>query len=99
MVKAKKPVANFILDFYCAKLRLALEIDGETHIETKNIFYDRKRTNELEKRGIKVLRFWNYDILEGLGEVENIIEKEIRKREEIFILNQSKHKSPPNHLC
>jgi len=64
------------VDFYCPKLKLAIEVDGTTHLETKNIIYDKKRTEALEKFGIKVLRFWNNDILEGLVEVVSIIKKE-----------------------
>jgi len=77
----QRAIANFILDFYCAKLKLAIELDGETHIKNKDILYDQMRTNKLDKIGIKVLRFWNNDVLEGLGEVEKIIEDEIGKRE------------------
>ncbi len=77
----QKPIRNYILDFYCAKLKLAIELDGETHLENKDIIYDQNRTNELGKMGIKVLRFWNFDVIEGLGEVEEIIEKEIKNRE------------------
>jgi len=57
-------------------LKLAIEVDGTTHLENKNIIYDKKRTEALEKFGIKVLRFWNNDILEGLVEVVSIIKKE-----------------------
>ncbi|MBU0722285.1 DUF559 domain-containing protein [Patescibacteria group bacterium] len=70
----QKPIGNFIVDFYCSKLKLVIEIDGETHIDKKDVSYDQQRTKELEKLGLKVLRFWNDDILNGLGEVENIIE-------------------------
>jgi len=57
-------------------LKLAIEVDGTTHLENKNIIYDKKRTEALEKFGIKVLRFWNNDVLEGLVEVVSIIKKE-----------------------
>jgi len=57
-------------------LKLAIEVDGTTHLENKDIIYDKKRTEALEKFGIKVLRFWNNDILEGLVEVVSIIKKE-----------------------
>ena len=57
-------------------MKLAIEVDGTTHLENKDIIYDKKRTEALEKFGIKVLRFWNNDILEGLVEVVSIIKKE-----------------------
>ena len=75
----QKVIGNYIVDFYCSELGLAIELDGETHLEEKEINPDSKRTEELEKLGLKVLRFWNYDVLGGLGEVENIIEDEIKK--------------------
>ena len=75
----QKPIDNFIVDFYCSKLGLVLEVDGETHLEERDVDYDKKRTEKLERLGLRVLRFWNYDIMEGLGEVENIIEEEIKK--------------------
>ena len=66
------------MDFYCPKLKLAIEVDGTTHLENKDKVYDKKRTEELEKLGIKILRFWNNDILDGLAEVENVIEEQIK---------------------
>jgi very-short-patch-repair endonuclease len=56
---------------------LGIEIDGETHLGKRNVQYDKIRTEELEKLGIKILRFWNKDITEGLNEVENIIENNL----------------------
>jgi len=47
-------------------------------LENKDKVYDKKRTEELEKLGIKILRFWNNDILDGLAEVENVIEEQIK---------------------
>ena len=73
----QKAIGNYILDFYCQKLKLGIEIDGGTHLGDRNEEYDKIRTRELEKSEIKILRFWNEDVLKGLGEVENIIEKEI----------------------
>ena len=74
----QKPIGDYIIDFYCPKLKLAIEVDGTTHLENKDIVYDKNRTIELEKLGIKILRFWNNDILDGLAEVENIIEEQIK---------------------
>lgn len=77
----QKVIGNYILDFYCQRLKLGIELDGETHVGDKNEEYDKKRTKELEGFGIKILRFWNYDVLGGLGAVQSIIEKEIKKAE------------------
>ena len=74
----QKPIGDYIIDFYCPKLKLAIEVDGTTHLENKDIIYDQRRTKELNKLGIKILRFWNNDILDGLAEVENVIEEQIK---------------------
>jgi len=74
----QKPIGDYIIDFYCPKLKLVIEVDGTTHLENKDKVYDKKRTEELEKLGIKILRFWNNDILDGLAEVENVIEEQIK---------------------
>ena len=75
----QKPIGDYILDFYCPKFKLAIEVDGAAHLESKDVVYNKKRTEELKKLGIKILRFWNNDILDGLAEVANIIEKQIKK--------------------
>ncbi len=76
----QKVIGSFIVDFYCSELGLIIEVDGETHLSEKDRVYDEKRTGELEGLGLKVLRFWNDDILEGLDAVAEIIEEEINKR-------------------
>jgi len=76
----QKAIGNYILDFYCQRLKLGVEIDGGTHLGDKNEEYDKKRTYELARLGIEIIRFWNNDIFYGLGVVENIIETEIKKR-------------------
>ncbi|OIO49566.1 MAG: hypothetical protein AUJ36_02010 [Parcubacteria group bacterium CG1_02_41_26] len=77
----QKAIGNYILDFYCQRLKLGIEIDGETHLDAKSQKYDDTRTEELNKLGVEILRFWNDDILEGLGEVENIIENKVKEKE------------------
>ena len=58
----QKPVGNFIVDFYCSRLLLGIEIDG--HIHDKN--RDKERDNILkEKFGITVLRYRNEDVMDN----------------------------------
>ena len=54
-------VGRYILDFYCDELQLAVELDGGQHQEQVN--YDAERTEKLERQGIRVLRFWNNDVM------------------------------------
>ncbi len=74
----QKPLGNFIVDFYCSKLNLAIEIDGDTHDKQQD--YDLHRTTYLENAGVKVIRFYNSDIMNNktgvyehlLGVIEDI---------------------------
>lgn len=58
----QKIIGNYIVDFYCSKLNLVIEIDGSQHYENNAIKYDDKRTKYLEKCGLKVIRISNYEI-------------------------------------
>ena len=69
-------VGPYILDFYCPKLRLAIEIDGSQHNETSGQAHDERRTKYLVNQGIKVIRFWNNEILTNPeGVFEEIIKR------------------------
>lgn len=59
-----KPIANFIVDFYCAELRLAIEIDGDSHAES--VEYDAGRTGVLNALGISVARYTNDEVMTNL---------------------------------
>ena len=60
----QKPIGGYIVDFYCAELRLVLEIDGESHAETAE--YDAERTTFLNSLGLRVLRYTNDEVLKNL---------------------------------
>lgn len=62
----------YILDFYCSKLRLAIEIDGSHHGESDEIVYDKEREKLLSFHKILTVRFWNNEILEN---TEKVLEK------------------------
>ncbi len=71
--RRQHPVGIFILDFYCHAAKLAIEIDGEYHLEQEQQLYDRARTELLNQAGIKELRFTNQDILTNLPSVLDAI--------------------------
>jgi len=52
----------FIIDFYCAEVKLCIEIDGASHLEKEQQEYDAARTEYLESLGRKVIRFTNDDV-------------------------------------
>jgi len=62
--------ANYILDFYCDELKLAVELDGSQHQQAAE--KDAVRTAALEKAGISMLRFWNNEVLQ---QTEAVLEK------------------------
>jgi very-short-patch-repair endonuclease len=65
--RCQHPVGNFILDFYCPACKLAVEVDGEIHVQ--QIDYDEARTSELAKYGYKMLRFTNEQVMNNLPQV------------------------------
>ena len=73
-------IGNYIVDFYCSKAKLAVELDGSQHYEPEKIEYDRKRTEFIEKQGIKVLRFTNSDIQLRFRQVCESINDEVQSR-------------------
>lgn len=58
----QKIIGNYIVDFYCAKLKLVIEVDGAQHYKADNRKYDAKRTEYLESLGLTVIRILNRDI-------------------------------------
>ena len=69
----QKPINRFILDFYCSKLNLAIEIDGGTHNKKKE--NDNLRDLFLFKIGVETIRFTNEEILTDLEKVKQEILK------------------------
>jgi very-short-patch-repair endonuclease len=68
--KAQHPIDQFIVDFYCHKAKLVIEVDGDNH--RYNQEYDEGREAEIKKFGIKIIRFTNNEIFEDLN---NVIKK------------------------
>ena len=71
---------NYILDFYCAAAKLAIELDGSQHYETDGQQYDQRRTAYLSSVGIRVLRFSNLDVLQNLNGVCQMIDMTVLER-------------------
>ena len=68
---------NYIVDFYCHEIGLAIEIDGSSH---DNAFeYDAKRQGALEVYGVKFLRFSNEDIKKNMFSISLIIEETVKE--------------------
>ena len=76
----QRPIDEYIVDFYCKELKLAIEIDGRSHDFKKEV--DKQRQKNLESFGVHFLRFWDYDIKREKSSVLARIEKWIREYEE-----------------
>lgn len=75
--RRQHPIDIYIADFYCHSLKLVIEVDGEIHENIQNQEYDEGRSAELERYGIKVLRFKNYQVLDNIEKVLIIINDSI----------------------
>jgi len=62
------------VDFYCPKLKLVIEVDGDSHFQENAPEQDSMRTATLESYGLRVVRFTNADVLENLEGVAEILE-------------------------
>ncbi len=62
-------VGPYILDFYCPQMKLAIELDGGQHNNEVDRAYDDARSSYLNAQGIKVVRFWNHEVLQHLDSV------------------------------
>lgn len=62
----QRPIANFIVDFYCPSAKLIIELDGNHHHQSNQLVADQERTQQLEALGLRVIRFTNQQILAEL---------------------------------
>ncbi len=62
-------IDNYVVDFYCPELKLAIEIDGDVHGYNSRTVYDKQRQKDIESLGIKVLRYTNNDVIKNINGV------------------------------
>jgi|SRR3989344_1015922 len=65
-------IGGYILDFYCPKLRLGIELDGSQHGTEETVAYDKDREKILEASNVQIIRFWNDEIINN---IEKVLEK------------------------
>ena len=75
----QKVIGNYIVDFYCHKAKLVIEIDGSQHYSSDEIQKDELRTKFLEGLGLKVIRFNNLQIKENFRGVCECIDFEVMR--------------------
>jgi very-short-patch-repair endonuclease len=71
-IRRQHPIDRFIADFYCAKIKLVIEVDGSIHELPENKDYDIGRSEILNEFGITVIRFSNAQII---SDIDNVIIK------------------------
>ncbi|MCF7917650.1 DUF559 domain-containing protein [Candidatus Gracilibacteria bacterium] len=89
----QKPIHNFIVDFYCASLKLIIEVDGNSHGEQGK--YDRERTLFLNGLGFEVVRYWNNDVMMKLEGVYDDLFTKIEQRKKKLFNIQKPPPTPP----
>ncbi|MGR3309404.1 MAG: endonuclease domain-containing protein [Candidatus Brocadiales bacterium] len=87
----QKPIDNFIVDFFCNKLRLVIELDGYTHSFEGVVNKDRLKEAKLKEQGITVLRFYDEDVMKNIDGVLRAIQ--------CFIEDFERKNTPPTPSC
>jgi very-short-patch-repair endonuclease len=73
--RRQKPIGSYIADFVCVEKKIIIEVDGGQHSLRQE--YDTDRSDYLRKKGFRVLRFWNHDVLKEKDAVLNKILKSL----------------------
>jgi len=84
-------VGNYILDFYCPSEKLCIEVDGSCHQDDSAQANDQKRTDFLNSKGIKVIRFDNSEVFES----EELVCEAIRRNFKNPLQSAADHPQPP----
>ncbi len=75
--RRQHPIGGYITDFYCHEAQLVVELDGGGHVEEKQAAYDAQRTRDLVALGLRVIRFWNDDVIKRTEDVLSEIAAEL----------------------
>ncbi len=76
--RRQETIGPYIVDFACQQQKLIIELDGDSHGETRQKYHDANRTRYLESAGYRVLRFWNIDLFENGESVLDVILQALR---------------------
>ena len=76
----QKMIGSYIVDFYCAKASLIIELDGGQHYHPEQEQKDKVRTKNIEALGLKIIRFSNRDIDTNFYGVCTVIDREVKER-------------------
>jgi very-short-patch-repair endonuclease len=76
--RRQHPIGRFIVDFYCHKLKIVIELDGDIHKKGNIRENDINRQNELEELGLKIIRFNNNEVINNIANVIKTIQEVIQ---------------------
>jgi very-short-patch-repair endonuclease len=72
--RRQHPVGPYVLDFFCDEAGIGIELDGGGHAEPSRRTRDDDRARDLKRLGVRLLRFWNPDVLQNIdGVMERIL--------------------------
>ncbi|MEI6805074.1 MAG: DUF559 domain-containing protein [Myxococcaceae bacterium] len=77
--RRQHPIGPYVIDFYCAKRQLGIELDGSIHLNSQVQGNDLERTRFLSGRGVKIIRFFNTDLHKNPALVTERILKELSR--------------------
>lgn len=82
----QRPVDEYIIDFLCQELYLAIELDGYSHLLESNQKRDLKKESRLKELRIFLIRFWDDEVFYDLDNVLRVIEIRVIERKETLHL-------------
>ena len=76
----QKVIDGYVVDFYCSRAQIVIELDGSQHFEKDAIEYDKIRTQHLEKLGLKIIRIPNNEVFSNFSGVCGYIDLAVSER-------------------
>lgn len=93
--RRQQPIGPYIVDFYCAELQFAIELDGGHHFEAEQREYDKHRDQYIRAQGVIVIRYPNSDVDEDIDAVLEDLLQRVRRRRRDLPAPQQARGTPP----
>ena len=77
--RRQHPIGPYVLDFYCDELRLAVEVDGQSHDHPDSISHDQRRTAWLNRQDVRVIRLAARDVLADMEGALGVIRRTVER--------------------
>jgi very-short-patch-repair endonuclease len=79
-IRRQQIIDGFIVDFFCGKARLVIEVDGSVHENEGHKSYDKERKKIMEVHGLSEIRFTNDEVMNNIDSVIHAIESAVSRR-------------------